>query len=165
MDKAALRKEIREKKRAMTEERIDAFLKENNVGYLATLNPDGSPYCVPINYAWLDGKIVLHCAYEGQKTDNLAQNPKVAFTVYKCYEIRESEKSCSDWDVRYESVMIFGQAEFPEGEEKAKLLTDFTNSFLPPDKAVTLPEAGIRATNVIVIRPEHMTGKTSLNNA
>ena len=157
-------KEMRLKKRAMTPERIEAFLKENNVGYLATLSADGSPYCIPINYAWLDGAVILHCGFHGHKIDNIKANDKVAFTVYKCYEIRESRKSCSDWDVRYESVMIFGHAEFVEGDEKGPLLTDFTNSFLPAGKEVTLPEGGIRTTNVIRIRPEHMTGKTSLNN-
>ena len=92
-------REMRLKKRQMTDEETKQFLLENNLGHLGTLNEDGTPYVIGINYAYVDGRMILHCAKSGHKLDNIHKNPRVCFTVTRCYGIPENDKSCSDWDV------------------------------------------------------------------
>ncbi|MDF2839216.1 MAG: putative nitroimidazole resistance protein, partial [Evtepia sp.] len=40
-------------------------LKNCEYATLATVNPDGTPYCIPISPAMMDGALYFHCALEG----------------------------------------------------------------------------------------------------
>lgn len=42
---------------------------------------DGTPYCIPTQYALMDGTVVFHCAHQGQKVDTLCANPHVCLAA------------------------------------------------------------------------------------
>src|SRR5689334_11492583 len=52
--------ELRRADRAMTEEEIASFLRGSHHGRLATVGSDGYPYCLPLLYVFLDGRILVH---------------------------------------------------------------------------------------------------------
>jgi nitroimidazol reductase NimA-like FMN-containing flavoprotein (pyridoxamine 5'-phosphate oxidase superfamily) len=59
---------------------IEAILKRTEVGRLALC--DGSaPYIIPLNFAYLNGKIGFHCDWKGKKLDIIAKNPRCCFEV------------------------------------------------------------------------------------
>ena len=59
---------------------MEEILHEETIGYLG-LSLAGKPYVVPLNYAYVEGKILFHCALTGMKLDYLRENPQVCFTV------------------------------------------------------------------------------------
>lgn len=61
-------------------EEMEKILLEETIGYLG-LSMNDKPYVVPLNYAYVAGKILFHCAMTGKKLDYLKTNPQVCFTV------------------------------------------------------------------------------------
>jgi len=57
------------------------LLKRADYGVLSMVTEDGRPYGVPLNFCVIDHCIYLHCALEGQKTDNFEKN---RFVVVLC---------------------------------------------------------------------------------
>ena len=45
---------------AMTDEEMRQALQQGFAGRLATVNGDGSPYCVPMLYIWADDQVFVH---------------------------------------------------------------------------------------------------------
>ncbi len=60
--------------------RMEGILRGEKAGYLG-LSIDGNPYVVPLNYGYVDGRIVFHCALTGRKLDGLLADPRVCLTV------------------------------------------------------------------------------------
>lgn len=61
-------------------EEIEGILKQETIGYLG-LAKDGMPSVVPLNYGYIEGKIIFHSALTGKKLDYIRANPQVCFTV------------------------------------------------------------------------------------
>lgn len=143
--------------RQLSEQEVESLLKSNKIGQLGTFNNDGSPYVISMNYAYSNGRFILHSAKDGHKIRNILNNNKVCFTVSQHYQTTKSNKSCSGWHVQYKSVIAFGRAIIPEDENKKALLEEFTNAFTHEN--VALSEKGVQRTLAIVLEIEHITGK------
>jgi len=91
------------------------LLAEEEIGHLA-LSENGNPYVVPINYAFMDGKIVMHCGMTGLKLDMIRKNPSCCLAVNRHPDkVRyHAEKKCH---YRYQSVIVYGKARFVESAE------------------------------------------------
>jgi hypothetical protein len=150
-------RKMRRKDKAMSTEEIECFLSQNCVGHLATINTNGYPYVIPMNYFYDKGKIILHSALAGEKLDNIKANPKVCFEVAVYSEVVKSEKPC-DYTIYYHSVVAFGKAVIVEGEEKNSLLNRFIEGFTA-DKSVKVGEKESKNVAVILIEIESVTGK------
>ncbi len=87
----------------LPETMAEAILKSNDHGILSMVLPDGTPYGVPINYAYDSKEIIMHAALNGQKMDALAINPSVCFTV-----VHSSTVDKANLSTNYSSVMAFG---------------------------------------------------------
>ena len=72
---------------------------------LAMTLPDGSPYCVPISPALVDGAVVFHCAHHGRKTDAMRANPDVCLSA-AC----DVSSVPEDFTTEYASAVAFGTA-------------------------------------------------------
>ncbi len=106
--------------RAMMEE----ILRSEVVGHLAMACGD-EPYVVPINYAYGDGRILLHCALDGRKLGFLRGNPAVCFEVCRqdASPTPHAEDSC---DAAFVSVICYGTARIIEDlAERQALLSAF----------------------------------------
>jgi hypothetical protein len=101
-------------KRVNDETWMKQILDEEEVGHLGLVDGD-QPYVIPINYAYIDGIIVLHCAIKGRKLDLIRRNPRCCFVVDRHPDrVRyHAEKRCH---YRYHSVIVNGTARYVETE-------------------------------------------------
>ncbi len=135
---------------------MEEILRGEVWGFLG-LCAEGGPYVVPLNYAYLDGKIVFHCALEGEKLDCIRDNPNVCFTVgCQIGEVRDhGPKQCH---VDCDSVICRGEARIVEDlAERAEVLNAFNRAFKP--EAPDLAAERIAGCAAVEITIREMTGR------
>jgi len=149
-------KEIRRKDRKLENSEAEELLKRCDYGILSTLNQEGYPYGVPVNYVYLNNALYFHCALEGSKIKNISINSKVSFCVVG--------KTCvipDEFTTNYESVVVFGVAGEVLGEEKYNALLEILNKY--SKEYLETGKSYIRKmedkTKVIKIEVEHISGK------
>ena len=137
---------------------IERILKEAFVCHLGLVDGD-RPYVVPMNYAYSDGCIYLHCASAGRKLDLIKVNNNVCFQMeITSSKIAKNTDQPCDWGTIYKSVIGTGYATLlTEGEEKKKALKAIIAPFC--NKDITFNEGDFAATTIIRIDIEEMTGK------
>jgi PPOX class probable F420-dependent enzyme len=86
-----------------------ALFREHKKAALATIDKDGFPHVVAMNYFARDGAFYMTSYGKAQKVVNVRRNPKVALMV---------ETGDSYGELR--GVMIRGQCEVLEGEDAVK---------------------------------------------
>ena len=138
-------------------EEMEDLLREEVLGYLG-LSMDGQPYVVPLNYGYVDGKILFHCALTGKKLDYLRANPRVCFTVGRqSGDIRrhaEGDPCHADSD----SVICYGTARVIEDlAERMTALNAFRRCFDPDGEEISLESAEECAAVEITV--SEMTGR------
>lgn len=101
----------RMKQHPLTDAQIDALLVRTATGCIATVEPDGTPYVVPVHFFWDKTSILIHGLPAGEKLSNIKKNPSVCFTAYEMMGLLldEEGKPC-DTNTQYESVVIKGTA-------------------------------------------------------
>lgn len=148
-------KPMRRKDRQLSEEQTYALLESGEYGVLSTADAQNDPYGVPLSYALLDGKIVFHCAAGvGHKLENIAQNPRVCFTVVGKTKVLPEKFSAA-----YESVIVFGTA--APAEDPAAALRALVKKYSPDyqEKGEAYIAASVQETGVYAITIEKITGK------
>lgn len=154
----------KEKKTGMTKTWARRLLREEDTGCLCLSSKKGEPYGVPVSYAFLEGRIVFHCALKGKKLDLIRRNPAVSFVVSRHPDkVRphHPEKGCT---YRYESVICSGRARMVENlKERHKLLNKFLSHFNvrlgKPPKDRLIPEQVAKGVGCVVIDIKSMTGR------
>ena len=136
---------------------IEELLHEETIGYLG-LSMSDDPYVVPLNYAYVEGRILLHCATTGLKIDYLKKNQRVCFAVAKqSSEVRRhsQENPCH---MDSDSVVCHGRARIVEDPlERKEVLNTFNRSF-----DADAEEIALETTNkccAVVIEIAEMTGR------
>ena len=94
------------------------IIRDCEYATFATVNPDGTPYCIPVSPALLDNAIYFHCATEGQKLDNIKKNDKVCVSC-----VRYTKLLPEKFTTEYESAVATGKCDivFDETEKIAAL--------------------------------------------
>ena len=123
-------------------------------GILGTISENGYPYAVPVNFAYVNGKIYLHNAFEGHKVKNIKNNELVSFTVVTRNEVLEDKFSTN-----YQSVIVFGKAKLiePSKEILMYLIKKYSSKFM--EKGQNYVNSDYMKTQLIEIEIDHMTGK------
>lgn len=131
------------------------MLEQGEYGVLSTADKAGQPYGVPLNYIIWDNAIYLHCALEGHKLENIADNSNVCFTV-----INYSEIVPRSFTAKYESVIVFGKAKVTGEQEKVAMLTELVKKYSPDfqENGMKVIEAFKDKCTVIRISIDHLTG-------
>ncbi len=148
---------------AMESEAMKRMLEEEDFGCLA-LSDGGNPYAVPVSYALLDGRIVIHGAMKGRKLDVVRDNPNACFVVSRNLDRARPHTAEGECTFRFESVICFGQARIVEEiGERTELLKKFKAWFdrrlnLDPAKNPITSKAAEHCS-CIVIEIESMTGR------
>jgi len=128
---------------------------------LATVNADGTPYCVPLSFVLMDGALYFHCAEEGKKIDNIGLNSRVCVSCARYVKTRPESFS-----VAYESAVAEGMCEtVTDIDEKIaalralceKYAKDYMGDF---DSAV---KKSLHLTRVMKINIDTITGKADMN--
>ena len=65
----------------MSEERLEAFMREPNIAVLSTVGPDGRPHQAPVWHLWEDGSSYVFTRRGTRKWQNLLHNPAVSLCI------------------------------------------------------------------------------------
>lgn len=149
-----------------SQEKIAEFLNSEHVGRIASLDKDGFPQIIPMNFAFVNGAIYMHSHTRGEKLDNIKSNPKVGFEVDKEVEFLPSyftsPTDASQADTLYISVVIKGDGIIVnDRQEKVLALNSLMEKYQPEGRYEKLsPEMGVvDEVAVIKIIPRTIRGK------
>jgi nitroimidazol reductase NimA-like FMN-containing flavoprotein (pyridoxamine 5'-phosphate oxidase superfamily) len=136
---------------------IEQILHQETLGYLG-LSHEGVPYVVPLNYSYLDGKILFHCALSGKKLDYIRANPNVCFSVGRQTGQIQRHAAGVSCHVDSDSVICYGTARIiDDPHERQVALNAFNHSFRPDAKEITLEE--VARCGAVEIEISEMTGR------
>lgn len=142
---------------------IEKILGECDSGIITTLNLDGSPYAVPVNYVYCNGKIYIHSALKGKKIENIKRDPRVCFVAYVMNSIIPAKRA-DNFSVSYQSVIIFGKARLIDNhEKKIEPLNALIAKYAKGLNFEPITEECIDATAIIEIEIDEMTGKRNFS--
>jgi len=135
---------------------IKAIIKKAEICRLGVIN-ENTPYVIPLCFGYHDNTLFFHSALKGLKIDCIRKTPKVCFEFDINTEIKESENAC-DWGMIYQSVIGFGRAKFIEDPNEKRnalgiIMAHYSN------ERFDFPEHKVKATAVIKVEIESMTGK------
>src|SRR3989304_8919929 len=105
--------ELRRSDRAISEQDSVALLERALVGRIGTVDADGTPYVVPLNFVYEDQgrRIHLHLARQpGHLASNLEFSSKVCFEVDEPGPLFATGEGGRNTDQAYESAVCFGRA-------------------------------------------------------
>ncbi len=147
---------MRKSEREIDSQRAEDILNRGEYGVLSLMTEEGYPYGVPISYAMEGNFLYFHCAGEGQKIDAIVQNPSVCFTVVGTTEVLPE-----GFSTKYESVVVFGHADFVEGDEKRKGLELLIKKYSPQfiKEGFEYINRKFERTTVIRIKIKKISGK------
>ena len=147
-------------------EKIIKFLSEEHIGRIASIDKDGYPQVIPMNFAFSNDSIYMHSYPKGEKLENIIRNNKVGFEVDRELEFLPSYFShptdASQADTLYVSVVIKGEAILVEDyQEKALGLNAMMKKYQPEGHYEPLQKEDLvlDAVAVIKIIPKSIKGK------
>lgn len=153
-------RQLRRKAQALSAEECEDILLRGSHGVLAVLGDGGYPYAVPLSYVWKDGRIYLHCAKSGHKIDAIKACGRVSFCI-----VDRDEPRPEHFSTGYQSVIVFGSARIADDERELEAAVRALCKKYSPDEPASAVggeyEAFRNALSVIVIEPEHISGKRS----
>jgi nitroimidazol reductase NimA-like FMN-containing flavoprotein (pyridoxamine 5'-phosphate oxidase superfamily) len=146
---------VRDSNKQITCDEAMHLLTQGEYGVLSTVDRDGQPYGVPLNYVVLDDAIYVHCALVGHKLENIADNHNVCFTV-----VGTSQIVASAFTAAYESVVVFGTASLAAESEKVNMLQQLIRKYSAgfEEKGQKVIEAFKDKCAVVRIDIRHITG-------
>ncbi len=147
-------------------DKIIEFLNEEHVGRVSSIDKNGFPQIIPMNFVFLDGAVYMHSHTRGEKLDNLTQNSKVGFEADRELEFLPSyfadPHDASLADTLYISVVIKGTGTIvSDREEKTVALNGLMEKYQPEGRYDPIePDMKVLdAVSVIKITPKSISGK------
>ena len=125
-------REMRRKDREMPAALALALVDKCAYAVMATVNADGTPYCVPLSPAREGEWLYFHCAKEGHKVDNLRRMNRVCVSC-----VGDNVKAIpGQFSIEFESAVINGAAsEITDREEKIHALDIISRRHAPDNMA------------------------------
>jgi len=142
------------------------FLNQEHVGRIATIDSNGYPQVIPMNFVFFNDAIYMHSHIKGEKLENIKANPKSGFEADRELEFLPSYFSsptdASLADTLYISVVLKGQSIIVrDPDEKSLALNAMMQKYQPEGQYEPLrPDMDVlNHTAVIKVIPEEMSGK------
>ena len=147
-------------------EKIKEFLNEEHVGRISSIDVNGFPQIIPMNFVFLNDAVYIHSHVKGEKLDNISKNNKVGFEVDRELEFLpsyfEDPRNASLADTLYISVVIKGLSSLvSDRDEKTLALNGLMEKYQPEGYYDPL-QSDMRvldAVSVIKIIPQTLHGK------
>ena len=147
-------------------QKIAEFLNQEHVGRICSIDKDGFPQIIPMNFVFLNDSIYMHSHIKGEKLDNIKNNNKVGFEVDRELEFLPSyfthPTDASQADTLYISVVIKGIGSIVEDRnEKALALNSLMKKYQPEGGYEKIqPEMPVvDEVAIIKVSPNIMRGK------
>ena len=122
---------------------------------------ENTPYAVPMNHAFVDGKFYFHCGLRGRKIDLIKQNPNVVYVVNKFHGEAEEVPPNGRCHGPWQSLLAYGTARVIEdNDEKAIAFKAFMGYYGAADYKMT--DLGRNETSGIIIEVASMTVRSEL---
>jgi hypothetical protein len=117
-------------------QKIKEFLNQEHVGRISSIDENGYPQIIPMNFVFLNDSVYMHSHTKGEKIDNINRNNRVGFEVDRELEFLpsyfEDPKDASLADTLYISVVIKGMASLvTDNEEKTLALNGLMKKYQP----------------------------------
>ncbi len=147
-------------------EKIKEFLNEEHVGRISSIDKNGFPQIIPMNFVFLNDVIYLHSHVKGEKLDNISRNNKVGFEADRELEFLpsyfEDPHDASLADTLYISVVIKGIGSFvTDRKEKTLALNGLMEKYQPEGQydPIKSDMQVLDIVTVIKITPQSIHGK------
>lgn len=129
---------------------IDEFLRTREIGHLTTLDGEGWPHTVPLDYLWQGGVIFLHTGL-GAKIEHLRRNPKVSFVVTEVLSVLGGDFTASPCRQTQlgRSVLIRGVAREVRATERKLLVLNKLVAKYDPAAGQPSEEAQLTAESLV----------------
>jgi nitroimidazol reductase NimA-like FMN-containing flavoprotein (pyridoxamine 5'-phosphate oxidase superfamily) len=142
------------------------FINGQPVGRIASLDSNGYPQVIPMNFVYHNAGVYMHSHPFGEKLDNIRRNPSVGFEVdqHICFlpSYYFHPKDASQADTLYISVVMKGKAEIVQSnEEKAVALNALMKKYQKEGRyeALDANMPSVHEVAIIKIVPKDMRGK------
>ena len=149
-----------------SKEKVVEFLSSQQTGRIASIDENGFPQIIPMNFVFINDVIYMHSHVRGEKLDNIRRNQKVGFEVDKNLEFLPSyftDPTYAEFaDTLYISVVIKGNASIvSDKDEKTIALNGLMEKYQPEGGYEPIkPDMDIlKGVEVIKIIPESLRGK------
>ena len=149
-----------------SKEKVIEFLSSQQTGRIASIDDNGFPQIIPMNFVFINDAVYMHSHIRGEKLDNIKRNQKVGFEVDKSLEFLPSYFSdpadASLADTLYISVIIKGNASIvSDKEEKTNALNGLMEKYQPEGgyEPIRSDMDVLKEVEVIKIVPESLRGK------
>lgn len=151
-------KEMRRTDRMLTKEEAMDVLTGGEYGILSTVDKEGQPYGVPVNYVVKYDAVYFHATNEGgYKCDNILDDGRVSFTV-----VRDAKVLSDQFASLYRSTIVFGKARIVDDrQERLSVFSEFLNKYSPdyPEEGKKYLEKAESKAIVVKIPIDTITGK------
>ncbi len=149
-----------------SKEKIKEFLDLEHVGRIASIDENGFPQIIPMNFVFLNDAIYMHSHTKGEKLDNIKRNEKVGFEVDRELEFLpsyfEDPKDASLADTLYISVVVKGTGSIIEDRnEKTLALNGLMKKYQPEGRYDPIKSEMEVVDEVAIIKviPDSFRGK------
>ena len=149
-----------------SKEKIIEFLNSQETGRVSSIDKDGFPQIIPMNFVYADDAIYMHSHPRGEKLENISKNSKVGFEVDQSLEFLPSyftsPTDASQADTLYISVVIKGEASLVSNpKEKTRALNELMKKYQPEGgyEKLTLDMKVVEEVAIIKVVPVTMRGK------
>ncbi|MEX0657295.1 MAG: pyridoxamine 5'-phosphate oxidase family protein [Nitrosopumilaceae archaeon] len=149
-----------------SKEKIIEFLNQEHTGRICSIDENGYPQIIPMNFVFLNDSVYMHSHTRGQKLDNIRRNDKVGFEVDRSLEFLPSyfthPTDASQADTLYISVVIKGRGVIVEDRnEKTVALNGLMKKYQPEGGYDPIKEdmEVLDEVTIIKVIPESMKGK------
>ena len=146
--------------------KIKEFLNEEHVGRISSIDKNGFPQIIPMNFVFLNDAIYMHSHVKGEKLENISRNSKVGFEADRELEFLpsyfEDPHNASLADTLYISVVIKGIGSFVlDREEKTLALNGLMEKYQPEGHydPLTADMRVLDALSIIKVVPHTLHGK------
>ena len=126
-----------------TFQNIETYLKNHGLLTLATVSPEGLPMAHSVEYIHEGNTIYFISHQDTRKMANIANNPKVAYTVDEDYQ---------DWTV-IQGIQMMGEASFVQDPAEFKRLMGIYMQKFPQVKV--FPQEMVEAMKLVKVEPVH----------
>jgi nitroimidazol reductase NimA-like FMN-containing flavoprotein (pyridoxamine 5'-phosphate oxidase superfamily) len=147
-------------------EKIKEFLNEEHVGRISSIDKNGFPQIIPMNFVFLNDAVYMHSHVKGEKLDNIFRNNKVGFEADRELEFLpsyfEDPHNAALADTLYISVVIKGMASFvSDREEKTLALNGLMKKYQPEGQydPIKSDMRVLDAVSIIKITSQTLHGK------
>jgi len=151
-----MRRKDREKDGAFAFE----VIRDCEYATLATVNKNGTPYCIPVSPVVIKDSIYFHCAPEGQKLDNITENGSVCISA-----VRYTRLVPERFTTEYESAVATGKCRIIADEaEKLMVFQALRDKYAESNAAGFDSELtkSMNKTYICGITVEQITGKANI---